>query len=180
MTTTAGDEKLGEPNGHVMMRHARMFFGLCLVVSLIATIVLFIFNRQAAYIAALPVPPLFLALIVVSYLEKKSRVKKIRVRHQATISPEEVEMNVQYAGIYTAIGLIMLFATATFIVAATMFDDWAKVGLAATVLFMLVVLIILPYIPLFIENAAQDERDKLGREALKAEGDDRNGHDPTS
>jgi len=113
-------------------------------------------------------PPLFLALIVVSYLEKQSRAERVRGKNQAKISSEEVEMDVQYAGIYTAMGLITLFATATFIVAAIMIEDWSIVGIAAAVLFLLAVLIILPYIPLFIEDAAQDERDKLELERLKS------------
>jgi len=170
-TTAATNQNLGEPDAHVMMRHARTMLRLLLIVALVATIVLFIFYRQAAYLAALPVPPLFLAFVVVSYLEKQSRAERIRVNNQTKISSEEVEMDVQYAGIYTALGLATLFAIATFIVAATMVEDWSMVGISAAALFLLAVLIILPYIPLFIEEAAQDEHDKLEREALNVEGD---------
>jgi len=171
MTTTApAKRKLGEPNAHVMMRHARLIFLLFLIVTLIATMVLFIFYREAAYVAALPVVPLFLALVFVSYLERQSRADKIRVKNQTKISSEEVELNVQYAGIYTAMGLVTLVAIATFIIAATMVEDWSMVGFFALALFLLTVLITLPYIPLFIEESAQDERDKLGREASEVHG----------
>ena len=74
-------------------------------------------------------------------------------------------MNAEYAGIYTAMGLVLLFAISAFIVVATMVEDWSTVGLSASVLFLLALFIVLPYLPIFIAEAAQDERNKLNREA---------------
>lgn len=167
---TTLDPSLGEPDAHVMMRHAKTTFRLLLILALIATTLLFIFYRPAAYLAALPVPILFLGFVFVSYLEKQSRAKRLRSTFQSTISQEEVEMDVQYSGIYTAMGLTLLFALATFIVAATLVEDWSMIGIVAAGLFLLSVLIIFPYIPLFILDASEDERDKLQQEALHREG----------
>jgi hypothetical protein len=164
-TETTVDTTLGEPDAHVMMRHAKTIFRLLLILALIATTLLFSFFRPAAYLAALPVPVLFVGFVLVSYLEKQARAKALRSRDQSTISQEEVEMDIQYAGIYTALGLTLLFALATFIVAATIVEDWSMIGLVAAVLFLLSVLIVFPYIPLFIIGASEDERDKLQREA---------------
>jgi hypothetical protein len=161
--------KLGEPEAHVMMRHAKTTLRFLLIVALIATVGLYLFFRPAAYLAALPVPVLFLGFVFVSYLERQSRAKVLRSTNRSTISQEEVEMDVQYAGIYTAMGLTLMFALATFVVAATMVEDWSMIGIVAAVLFLLSVLIILPYIPLFIVDAANDERDKLQREAALRE-----------
>lgn len=163
-------ESLGEPEAHVMMRQAKTIFRLLLILALIATTLLFLFFRPAAYLAALPVPVLFLGFVFVSYLEIRSRAKSIRTTNQSTISQEEVEMDVQYAGIYTAMGLALFFALATFIVAATMVEDWSLVGMVAAGLFLLSVLIVFPYIPLFILDASEDERDKLQQEAIDREG----------
>jgi hypothetical protein len=163
---TTVELSLGEPEAHVMMRQAKTIFRLLLILALIATTLLFIFFRPAAYLAALPVPILFLGFVFVSYLEKRSRATSLRSTNQSTISQEEVEMDVQYAGIYTAMGLTLFFVLATFIVAATMVEDWSMVGMVAAGLFLLSVLIVFPYIPLFIMDASEDERDRLQQEAI--------------
>jgi hypothetical protein len=59
----------------------------------------------------------------------------LRDPNQTLISGDEVEMNAEYAGIYTAMGLVLLFAISAFIVVATMVEDWSTVGLSASVLF---------------------------------------------
>ncbi len=164
-TGTVDTNKLGEPDSHVMMRHAKTILRLLLIFALIATTLLFLFLRPAAYLAAMPVPVLFLGLVFVSYLERLSRAKMLRSTNQTTISKEEIEMDIQYAGIYTAMALTLSFALATFIVAASIVEDWSMIGMVAAVLFLMSVLIIFPYIPLFISDAAHDERDKLQREA---------------
>ena len=163
-TNTMRNGELGEPDAHVMMRHARMVLRLLLIVALIATTLLLIFFRQAAYLAAIPVPVLLFAYVIVSVLEKQSRAEVLRCRNQLVISQEEVDMDIQYAGIYTAMGLIALFALSTFIVAATITEDWSMVGTVAAILFLLSVLILFPYIPLFMIDAAHHERDKLQEE----------------
>jgi hypothetical protein len=53
----------------------------------------------------------------------------------------------------------------SFVVATTMVNEWSMVGLATAVLFLLSIVIVLPYIPLFVEDARQGERDKLELEA---------------
>jgi membrane protein implicated in regulation of membrane protease activity len=167
---TTVNPPLGEPDAHVMMRNAKTIFRVLLILTLITTTLLFLFFRQAAYVAALPVAVLFLGYVLASYLEKQSRAKSLRSTNPLTISKEEVEMNVQYAGIYTAMGLMLFFAIVTFVVAATMVEDWTLIGMVAAVLFLLSALIILPYISLFMSDAREDERDKLQQEAIDREG----------
>jgi hypothetical protein len=164
-TGTVNKKKLGEPDSHAMMRHAKTILILLLISAIIATISLFLFFRPVAYLAALAVPVLFLGLVFVSYLERQSRASMLRSLNQTTISKEEIEMDVQYAGISTAMVLTLLFSLAALIVAAATVEDWSMLGMVAAVLFFMSLIIILPYISLFISESAHDERDKLQREA---------------
>ncbi|QDT89911.1 hypothetical protein [Gimesia algae] len=159
------EPNLGEPDAHVMMRHAKTVLRFLLIVALIATSVLLLYLPPAAYLAALAVPLLFLGFVFVSYLERKSKAKVLRSKNQSNISKEEVEMDVQYAGIYTAMALALFLALAVFIMAATMVEDWSMVGMVAATFFLLSIFLLFPYIPLFIEEAEHDERDKIQHEA---------------
>ena len=147
------------------MRHAKTILRIFLIITVFSTIALLILYRPAAYLAAVPVPILFLGYLFASYLERQSQTMLLRDPNQTLISGDEVEMNAEYAGIYTAMGLVLLFAISAFIVVATMVEDWSTVGLSASVLFLLALFIVLPYLPIFIAEAAQDERNKLNREA---------------
>lgn len=164
-----GKLKLGEPDAHILMRHARSVLFLLLVSAVIATAALFVFFRPAAYLAALSLPMLFLSLVFVCYLERQSRAEMLRSRNQQVISPEEVSMNVRFAGINMVMALILLFGVATLIMAASMVTDWSMVGLVAAVLFILSSVMLFPYIPLFIEGSEQDQSDKHDRETVRRE-----------
>jgi hypothetical protein len=161
MKANKNSRSLGEPDAHVMMRRARMMIRFLLIIALFATILLILFYSPAAYLAAFPIPVLFLAFIYVSYLEKQSRADILRVTGQQSLSQDEVEMDVQSAGLFTALVLVVLVALSALIIASTLVVDWAMVGLVAAVIFLLSVVIMLPYIPLFIINSSQDEREKL-------------------
>jgi hypothetical protein len=168
MVVIKQEKSLGEPDAHWMTRKARVVLRLMLLIAVVATILLMIFYRPAAYLAALPVPALLLAYSYVSHLERQSRADVLRNPRQKSISQDEVELDVQYAGIFTALALFILIALSTFMIAATMIEDWSMVGLAAAVLFLLAILIMLPYLPLFIIDSSTDERDKLMSESTTA------------
>lgn len=165
--------ELGEPDAHVMMRHARMVVGLALLIAVIGSATLFFFALPIAYVSLLPLPVLVTAFALVCFLERQSRAKTIRIIGNRSISLEETAMSVQYRGIYIALGLTLLFALASFIVATTMVDEWSMVAITATVLFLLSALFMLPFIPLMIEDSARDETDKLDRESAIREEIDR-------
>ncbi len=76
-TSTLEVPRLGEPDAHVMMRNMKWLLRTLLIFALIATVVLFLSFRSAAYLAALPVPVLFLAFVFVSYLERQSRLGRV-------------------------------------------------------------------------------------------------------
>lgn len=171
MKTAIGlNGKLGEPDSHVMMRRLKAGLLGLLIVALLASLLLFLLFRPAAYLAAFPVPVLFLTFVFVSYLEKASRSNVLRRANSQRISEEETEMNVRYMGIYTAMGLIFIMALGTFVIVAAMVEDWAMVGVVAVGMFLLVTLILFPYIPLFLAGTSADERDKLEQEADQREG----------
>lgn len=163
-TITLGKIKLGEPDAHVMMRHAKTILRALFLLALVTTIGLFIYLRPAAYLAALPMPVLFLAYIAVCHLERQSRVTMLRSANQSTISQEEVAMNIRYASISTAMVLALFLALATFVMATTLVEEWSMVGITAAVLFLLSVLMLVPYFSLFVANSGDNERDKLARE----------------
>jgi len=152
---------LGEPDAHRMMRQARLVLVVLLCVGLLATIVLLIFYRPAAHLAGLPLPVLSAALIAVIILERRSTAKMLREKNQAVVSTAEVEMDVQYAGIYTALNLGLLFAASTFVMAATMVEDLSMIGASAALLLLLAIFYSLPYLPLLIAESRQEELDKL-------------------
>ncbi|HAH43753.1 hypothetical protein [Gimesia sp.] len=156
---------LGEPDAHVMMRHAKTILRFLLILALITTSVLLLFLPQAAYLAASAVLVLFIGFVIVSYLERQSQAKVLRSRNQSNISQKEVEMDVQYAGIYTAIALTLFLALGVLILAATLVEDWSMVGMVAAVFFLMSVFLLFPFIPLFIREAKYEERDKLQHEA---------------
>lgn len=113
------------------------------------------------------IPFLFLAFIIVSYYESRVTAKMLRSRNQTIISSEEIEVDVQYAGIYTPIVLVSLLAISSLVMAATMVENWAMVGVSAALILMLSIFYVLPYVPFFIADAEQDERDKVQPEAEK-------------
>jgi hypothetical protein len=55
------EKSLGESDAHSMTRKARLLLRLLLVVAVVATFLLMLFYRPAAYLAAWPVPVLLLA-----------------------------------------------------------------------------------------------------------------------
>jgi hypothetical protein len=155
------ERNLGEPDAHRMMRYLRSVLLGLLCVSLIATALLLIFYRPAAYLAGLPLPVLALAFIAVLVLERRATAERLRAKHAAAISQKEVEMDVQYAGVYTALNLALLFAASTFVMAATMMEDLSMVGASAALLLLLAIFYALPYLPFLIADSGQEERDKL-------------------
>tara|TARA_R110002095_G_scaffold113541_2_gene99137 strand:- start:100 stop:609 length:510 start_codon:yes stop_codon:yes gene_type:complete len=157
--------KLGEPDAHMMMRHAKTILRLLLILALIATSTLLLFLPSAAYLAAFAVLVLFIGFVLVSYLERQSQAKVLRSRNQSTISQKEVEMDVQYAGISTAIALTLFLGLGAFILAATLVEDWSMVGMVAAIFFLLSIFLLFPFIPLFIKEAKRDEQDKIQHEA---------------
>ncbi len=107
--------------------------------------------------------------LLVGQLERQSRAAALREPGQTTISQEEIELDVQDAGIFTGLGIAFLLALGTFIIAASVFD-WALVGIAATAGFLLAVLINIPYLSLIVEEAERDELEKVTHQFSPSEG----------
>ena len=156
---------LGEPDAHVMMRSIKTMLLVLLCLALAATILLVIFHPPSAYLAGLPIPALFLLYIGACFLERRATAKMLRHKRETSISAEEVEMDVQYAGIYTSLALAVLLAISAIVMAATMVENWSMVGASAAFILLLSIFYVVPYIPFFIADAEQDERDKLRGEA---------------
>lgn len=159
-TKNESNQGLGEPDAHKMMRRAKhVTFGL-LVTAVLATIFLLIFVQPAAYLAAIPIPVLLVVFFIVSYFERNSRAEVLRKPGQAGISKKEINMDEKAAGLYTALGIGLLIATGTFIIAAALFE-WAMVGVAAAALFLIFIYTVnIPFLYLAISESADDEREK--------------------
>jgi hypothetical protein len=162
------DRSLGEPDAHIMMRQAKTTVRWLLIIALVSTIMLFLFVRPAAYLGAIPVPILFLIYLLLGQFERQSRASALRKPGQKTISQEEIELDVQDAGLFTGLGIALLLAIGTFIIAASLFD-WALVGAVATALLLLAVLIDIPYLSLIVEEAERDEREKVTHQSSEVE-----------
>lgn len=152
--------ELGEPDAHIMMRRAKSVVRLLMVLAIIAAVLSLVFFRPAAYLAALPIPILFVLYVIVSLLEQQARASALRRPGQTTISNEEIETDVRSAGFYTGLAIAIVLALGTFVVAIS-FYEWPLVGFAAAALLFLATLIEIPYLTLFIAEAERDERDKI-------------------
>jgi fatty acid desaturase len=96
-------------------------------------------------------------------MEVRSRASELRERGSGHLSKEELEVDVETAGIILLLKVIGILAAGTFIIAAAFFE-WQSVAIAATALFLLAVLINIPYLPLFFAEAQRDELDHLRSE----------------
>lgn len=141
---------------------------MLLIGAVLAAATLFIFFRPAAYLALLALPLLLLTFVFTCYLERQASAEVLRSTDPLVMSQEEVAMNVQYAGIYTMMAMLLLFTVATLIMAATMVKDWSLVGLVAVVMFVLSAVMVFPYIPLFLAGAEQDQEDRHDRASNEA------------
>lgn len=159
-STSMTDRSLGEPHAHLMMRRVRVVSRWLLVLALLATVTLFIMVPSAAYLAAIPIPILFVVYVFAGLWERQSRSAVLRKQGQDAITKEEVELDVRDKGIYTALGIFFVLALGTFIIAASLFE-WPLVGGVAAAGLLLAILINLPYLTLFVQEAERDERDKI-------------------
>jgi len=162
-------QALGEPHSHSMMRHAKTILWWLMVAALVVTIVLLIFYRPAAYLAAIPLPLMFLAFLYVSYLESQATAKMLRGKNQTVVMQKEIDKDAQYAGIYTVLALVLLFGISALIMAGTMVEDLSMVGLSAAVIFLISIIYILPFIPLLFAEAGREEREKHDPDPVRDE-----------
>ncbi len=136
---------------------------MLLALSLIGTVVCFFFLRDAAYLAAIPIPVLYAVLAFTNYLEVRSRASSLRSPSQKRITPWELEMDIETVGIVTMIKLLGVLAIGAFIIAASILD-WSVVGAAAAALLCIAILIQTPFLPLYFSEFERDELAKLKRE----------------
>ncbi len=152
-----------ESDAHVVSRQFRTGVRALLALSLIATIACLFFLRDAAYLAAIPIPVLYAVLAFTNYLEVRSRAANLRSPNQKRITIEELEMDIETVGIVTLMKVIGVLAIGTFIIAASLFD-WAVVGAAAAALLCIAILIQTPFLPLYFSEFERDELAKLKHE----------------
>ena len=150
----------GEPHAHLMSRHFRTGVRLLLALLLVATVMCFFFLREAAYLAAIPIPILYAVLVFSNFLEKRSRASNFRSSEDATIGNKEMGIDIETVGIVTLLEVVGCLAIGVFIIAAS-FYDWKIVGIVSATLFLLIIMFQLPFLPLYFSEAERDERDKL-------------------
>ncbi|WP_236696163.1 hypothetical protein [Rhodopirellula islandica] len=161
MSTPTTTHRLpAEPDAHALSRHFRTGVRILLAASLIGTCVSLLFFSEVAYLAAIPIPFLYAVLAFVNYLEVRSRATELRERGPNRLTKEEIDADVETAGVILMLKVLGVLAAAAFIIAAAFFE-WQYVGIIASGLFFLAVLINTPYLPLFFAEAKQDELDHL-------------------
>jgi len=160
MSTRAEFRASQESDAHVVSRRFRDAVRGLLILALVATIFCLLFYREAAHLAAIPIPFLYVTLAFINYFESRSRTSVLRRSDQAEISREETEIDTETIGIVTLLKVLGMLALGTFIIAAALFD-MRIVGVAAAAAFLLAVLINLPYLPLFVSESERDELEKL-------------------
>lgn len=163
MSTPATTHRLPtEPDAHVLSRHFRTGVRILLAASLIGTILSLLMFPEVAYLAAIPIPFLYavLALALANYFEVRSRASSLRERDAQRLSQEEIQADVETAGVLLILKVLGVLAAAAFIIAAAFFE-WQYVGIIASGLFFLAVLINTPFLPLFFVEAEHDELERL-------------------
>lgn len=153
-------EAPSEPDVHVGFRRARTLLRYVVLAGLVATIALLMLQHPAAYLIAFPLPVLIVLLAIVRYYERQSRASAVRKPDQKHVGEDEVEIDVEGMGVFTLLGVVVLIALGTFVIAAAYFD-WEIVGIAAAAILFLALLINIPYIPLLVTEARRDERAKV-------------------
>ncbi|MBB03055.1 MAG: hypothetical protein CMJ47_10440 [Planctomyces sp.] len=151
---------LGEPDAHLASRHMQTGVRIVLILCLMATVGLLLFNPAAAYLAAISVPVLIVVLVFVGFLERRSRAERLRTAGQSQISQHEVDVDVETIGVITVLKVVGALAVGSFIAAATIFD-LATLGIAASVAFLIFLLTQLYILPIFFLESERDEREKL-------------------
>ena len=162
MSTRVEFREPHESDAHIASQRFRYGLRACLIVALVATIFCLLFYREAAHLAAIPIPFLYVTLAFINYFESRSRTSVLRRSEQSEISREETEIDTETIGIITLLKVLGMLAMGTFIIAAAMFD-MPIVGVAAAATFLLAILINLPYLPLFIGESERDELAKLNK-----------------
>jgi len=96
---------LGEPDAHCMMRRTPVVVRALLFTAVLTALILLLFYRSAAHLAAIPVPVLWFVLVIVGHFERHARASVLRSRGQTAISQTEVETDVDGAGIVTSLAV---------------------------------------------------------------------------
>ncbi len=159
---------LGEPDAHKMMRRAMIVLRILLIIALISTIVLLIYNRPVAHLTAIAIPVLGLVFAFVSWFERQSRASQLRQQGQKVISKDEVDLDVEVAGISTVLEIAAFLVIGSIVAAATIVG-WENVGIVAAMLLLLAIFITLPYLPLLVMGAASEEREKVTQQPTPQE-----------
>lgn len=152
-----------ELDAHIITRRFRTGVRFLLAFALIATVICLFFFQEFAHLAAIPIPVLYVVLAFTNYLEIRARAANFHDSARRGISREELEIDIETVGIVTLLKVLGALAVGTFIVAASFFE-WRLAGTAAAALFFLAILILSPYLPLFITEVERDELEKLRKE----------------
>ena len=155
-----GDLPLGEPHAHVIAR--RMQFGIRIFLALAVFVagILLVFNRHVAYVAILPIPVFYVALMFMGSAERQTRASELRSIGQSEISEEEIEIDVatnRNALILEISGMIVM---GVFLVVASLYE-LHMVMLMGFVFVIYCGFLGLPYWHLFLSQADEDEREKV-------------------
>ena len=72
-TSSTTKQPRHEPHAHVLMRRVRTVSRWLLIIALLATVSLFLLMPAAAYLAAIPIPVLFVVYLLAGQWERQSR-----------------------------------------------------------------------------------------------------------
>ncbi|MBY0588846.1 hypothetical protein K2X85_16860 [bacterium] len=153
-----------EPDAHVKARHLKTVVQALLVAFLVGTIVALLFFRPVAYLCAIPIPVLYIVLVLVNSYERSARASHLRRSGQTHLGAREIKLDEEVAGVATALKIAGAIALAAIIIAASLFE-WKFVGIAAAGVFFYVSFMMLPYWPLFVSESRREEHEKVTGES---------------
>ena len=155
-----GDLPLGEPHAHAIAR--RMQFGIRIFLALAVFVagILLVFNRNVAYVAILPIPLLYVALMFMGSAERQTRASELRSVGQSEISEEEIEIDVATNRNALILEISGMLAMGVFLVVASLYE-LHMVMLMGFVFVVYGGFLGLPYWHLFLSQADAEEREKV-------------------
>lgn len=149
-----------EPDAHVAWRHLQTTLWVSMIVFSAISLVLLFIAPAYVYLAVIPIPLLMVGRAVAGSMTSTTEAAELRAGDSKQISDAEVNADVAAVKLMTILKVFGALALATFVIAVFYFQV-ETVAIAAVALLLLTLLIELPFVIAGIDDAAEDEVNKL-------------------
>ncbi|EMI58340.1 putative membrane protein [Rhodopirellula sallentina SM41] len=149
-----------EPDAHVAWRHLQTTLWVSMIVFSVISLVLLFVAPAYVYLAVIPIPLLMVGRAVAGAMMSTTDATELRAGDTKQIGDSEVTADVTAVKLMTILKVFGALALATFVIAVFYFQV-ETVAIAAVALLLFTLLIELPFVLAGIDDAAEDEVNKL-------------------